>query len=131
MTQHYDNQLSQLGQSAHTTKACVSEQTSGCPKAHLAIPDVGLHRGLQDKAVIGVEGGGYLLHLHCSGVEGGGALDLEKSSAIHVVRVTLKAVLEARGLPALDTTGRNTGGQRSHQMRPLMCVATCTHSQRG
>ena len=35
MTQHYDNQLSQPSQSAHTTKTCVSEQTSGCPELTL------------------------------------------------------------------------------------------------
>ena len=62
---------------------------------YLAIPDVRLQRCLQHKAVVGVEGRSLLLYLHSTGVQGGGPLDLEETSAVYVVRVTVKAVLES------------------------------------
>ena len=94
---------------------------------YLAIPDVRLCGRLQHKAVVGVEGGSRLLHLHCAGVQGGGPLDLEQAGAVHIVGVTVKAVLEARGPSTLDMTGRNTRGATG-DTRVATAVWGCSHT---
>lgn len=103
---------SALAQAKHIKYQCVAmdNKMAISIRAYLAIPDVRLCGRLQHKAVVGVEGRSRLLHLHCAGVQGGGALDLEQAGAVHIVGVTVKAVLEARGPSTLDMTGRNTRG---------------------
>ena len=62
---------------------------------YLSIPDVGIVWSFKHKAVIGVEKGSLLFHLHCSSVEFIGTPHVEQSGSIDIIAVLVYSVLEA------------------------------------
>lgn len=64
------------------------------------MPDVGAGGCFKDKAVIGVERRGFLLHLDCPCVKFICSPHMEQSCPIHVIAVGVSPVLEATGPPS-------------------------------